>query len=181
LWRGYPSSVKGGTVIADDVRDREEHEARLCDPERYRPGPCRHCGGKLHAHDFAGRRPAVVIRRYACPRCGGVVRVLPRFLARNLWWAWAVVEAVCERRSAGGVSARTGRRWRARARTPARPVLHVMSASGDPGLRHLVARLGLGAIRHELLAELRRWKGVDAVHAAAAVLVNLLLPGLRVM
>lgn len=189
LRRGYPSSVKGGTVIAGDVRDREEHAARLADPARYRPGPCRRCGGKMHAHDFAARRPIgeapVEIRRYACPRCGGVVRVLPQFLARNLRGGWAVVEAVCTSRPGsrptGRVSPRTGRRWRARGRTPARPVLHAMSASGDPGLRQLVTRLGLEATRQELLAELGRWKAVDAVYAVGAVLANLLLPGLRMM
>lgn len=56
-----------------------------------------------------------------------------------------------------------------------------MSASGDPGLRQLVMRLGLGASREELLVELGRAKFVHAVYAAAAVLVNLLLPGLRMM
>lgn len=56
-----------------------------------------------------------------------------------------------------------------------------MSASGDPGLRQLVRRLGLGASREALLVELGRCKVVDAVYAAAAALANLLLPGLRVM
>jgi len=187
--RGYPSSVKGGTVIAAEVRDREDHEARLPDPERYRPGPCRRCGGKMHAHDFAMRRPIgeapVEIRRYACPRCGGVVRVLPQFLARNLWRTWEVVEAACASwpgpPQAGQVASRTLRRWRARGRSPARPVLHAMSASGDPRLVQVVTRLGLAATRQELLAGLRPWMSALAVYAAAAVLANLLLPGLRIM
>ncbi len=97
--RGYPSSVKGGTAIAAGVMDRQQHAARLVDPEGYRPGPCRHCGGKLHAHDYATRSPVgeapVEIRRYTCPRCGGVVRVLPEFLARGYWRVWEVIEATC--------------------------------------------------------------------------------------
>ena len=56
-----------------------------------------------------------------------------------------------------------------------------MSASGDPRLAELVAEVGLSATRHELLAALRRWMRPHAVFAAAAVLANLLLPGLRVM
>lgn len=187
--RGYPSSVKGGTVIAAEVRDREDHEARLLDPEKYRPGPCRRCGGKMHAHDFATRRPIgeapVEIRRYTCPRCGGVVRVLPQFLARNLWRRWLVVEAALASwpgpPQSGKVSSRSLRRWRARGRLPARPVLHAMSASGDPRLVQVVTRLGLEATRQELLAGLRPWMSTLAVYAAAAVLANLLLPGLRIM
>lgn len=187
--RGYPSSVKGGTVIAAEVRDCEAHEARLLDPEMYRPGPCRRCGGKMHAHDFAMRRPIgeppVEIRRYACPRCGGVVRVLPQFLARNFWRTWEVVEAACASwpgpPQAVKIAPRTLRRWRARGRSPALPVLHAMSASGDPRLAQVVTRLGLEATRQELLAGLRQWMGTLAVYAAAAVLTNLLLPGLRIM
>ena len=55
--QGYPSSVKGGTAIAAGVVDREQHAARLADPEGYRPGPCRHCGGKLHAPMVAKTDP----------------------------------------------------------------------------------------------------------------------------
>jgi hypothetical protein len=187
--RGYPSSVKGGTAIAAGVVDREQHAARLVDPEGYRPGPCRHCGGKLHAHDYVTRSPIgeapVEIRRYACPRCGGVVRVLPQFLARSLWRRWLVVEAALASwpgpPQSGKVSSRTLRRWRARGRSPARPVLHAMSASGDPRLVQVVTRLGLEATRQELLAGLRPWMSTLAVYAAAAVLANILLPGLRIM
>lgn len=143
----------------------------------------------MHAHDFATRRPVgeapVEIRRYACPRCGGVVRVLPQFLARNLWRTWVVVEAACDAgpvpSQSGKVASRTLRRWRARGRSPARPVLHAMSASGDPRLVQVVTRLGLGATRQELLAGLRPWMSTLAVYAAAAILANLLLPGLRIM
>lgn len=181
--------MKGGTAIAAGVVDREQHAARLVDPECYRPGPCRHCGGKLHAHDYATRSPVgeapVEIRRYACPRCGGVVRVLPEFLARNVWRLWEVIEAACAApprlQAAGKVSPRSVRRWRARGQSTAGPVLHVMSASGDPRLAELVAGVGLAATRHELLTALGRWMRARAVYAAAAVLANLLLPGLRVM
>src|SRR5687768_16863588 len=39
LEEGYPSSVKGGTVIAADVHDHEEHARRLLDPATYRLAP----------------------------------------------------------------------------------------------------------------------------------------------
>ena len=60
-------------------------------------------------------------------------------------------------------------------------MLHVMSASGDPRFAELVAGVGLAATRYELLVALGRWMRSPAVYAAAAVLANLLLPGLRVM
>ena len=109
--------------------------------------------------------------------------MLPEFLARSYWRLWEAIEAACasQPQAASKVSPRSGRRWRARGRKPAGPVLHVMSASGDPRLAELVAGVGLAATRHELLVALGRWMRSHAVYAAAAVLANLLLPGLRMM
>jgi len=33
----YPSSQKGGTLVAEDVTDLETHARRLCTPDGYRP------------------------------------------------------------------------------------------------------------------------------------------------
>ncbi len=135
LEHGYPSSVKGGTVIAADVHDREEHARRLVDPETYRPAPCRVCG-RLHGHGTRPRQPRgetpIDVRRYRCPSCGGVVQVLPGFLARNLWRTWATVEAICViaplRRLWVTVAGRTQRRWRARLLRAALILLLVLGA-----------------------------------------------------
>ena len=55
LERRYGSSQKGGTLIAEDVRDLETHERRLCDPDGYRPRRCPRCGHDvLHVHDSPG-------------------------------------------------------------------------------------------------------------------------------
>jgi hypothetical protein len=49
------------------------------------------------------------LRRYRCPSCGGVVQVLPGFLARNLWRTWATVEAICVARRRDGYWSRSRR------------------------------------------------------------------------
>ena len=54
------------------------------------------------------------LRRYRCPSCGGVVQVLPGFLARHLW--------------------RTQRRWRARLLRSALLLLLVLGALRLPAL-----------------------------------------------
>ena len=55
LCRPYPSSQKGGTLIAEDVHDLATHELRLADPESYRPSGCPRCGAALHIHDLRPR------------------------------------------------------------------------------------------------------------------------------
>jgi hypothetical protein len=40
LDKPYMSSQKGGTLIAEDVVDLQSHQARLCDPDGYRPKGC---------------------------------------------------------------------------------------------------------------------------------------------
>lgn len=87
-----PSSQKGGTKIADEVMDWEEHLRRMETVDGYRPARCDHCRcGRLHGH---GRRVRVLagdvlvsleIRRYRCVECGAVWQVLPGLLARQLW------------------------------------------------------------------------------------------------
>jgi hypothetical protein len=186
---GYPSSVKGGTVIAADVHDREEHERRLIDPETYRPPPCRLCSRRLHGHGTRPRMPCgetpIDLRRYRCPSCGGVVQVLPGFLARNLWRTWATVEAICVarpvRRLLMAVALRTQRRWRARLLRPALLLLLVLGALRLPALTEMVAQIGLDATRSALLTAFLPRAGALGACASLAILLNRSRPGLRVM
>jgi len=186
---GYPSSVKGGTVIAADVHDREEHAQRLLDPETYRPPPCHLCGRRLHGHGTRPRQPCgetpVDLRRYRCASCGGVVQVLPGFLARNFWRTWATVEAICVappvRRLLVTVAGRTQRRWRARLRQSALMLLQVLSWLRLSQLTEMVARIGLDATRGALLTAFLPLAGVLGACASLAILLNRSRPGLRVM
>lgn len=128
LVRSYESrGIKGGTVIAEHVLDLATHQQMLADPDCYRAvvGACRNCGGeRIHALCFRQRvlRPAdaqeaslvVDIRLFRCARrgCGAVFTMLPAFIARHLWRAWATVE-----RSARGLEQppkSTRRRWLSR-------------------------------------------------------------------
>ena len=189
LEEGYASSVKGGTVIAADVPKREEHERRLVDPETYRPPPCRHCGRRLHGHGTRPRMPRgetpIDLRRYRCPSCGGVVQVLPGFLARHLWRTWATVEAICVvapvRRLWMAVALRTQRRWRARLLRSALLLLLVLGALRLPAVTEMVARIGLDATRGALLTAFLPLAGVLGSCASLAILLNRARPGLRVM
>jgi hypothetical protein len=86
------SSFKGGTLIAEDVRDLDAHQRRLCDPDGYRPDRCPRCDHDvLHVHSYPERHPrgepgmplVVQIAQYMCAAaaCGATWRILPRFLA----------------------------------------------------------------------------------------------------
>jgi hypothetical protein len=176
-------------VIAADVHDREEHAQRLVDPETYRPTPCRVCGRRLHGHGTRPRQPCgetpIDVRRYRCPSCGGVVQVLPGFLARNLWRTWATVEAICViaplRRLWVTVAERTQRRWRARLLRAALMLLLVLGALRLSTLTEMVARIGLDATRGALLTAFLPLAGVLGACASLAILLNRSRPGLRVM
>ena len=189
LEHGYASSVKGGTVIVADVHDREEHARRLCDPETYRPPPCRRCGRRLHGHGTRSRMPRgetpIDLRRYRCPSCGGVVQVLPGFLARNLWRTWATVEASCVARPARrlqmAVALRTQRRWRARLLRSALMLLLVLGALRLAAVTEMVGRIGLDATRGALLTAFLPLAGALGSCASLAILLNRARPGLRVM
>ena len=143
LTRSYESrEVKGGTVIAEDVLDREVHRQKLLDPDDYRSyiGPCSHCGhGKVHALCFRCRtlRPAesdrgveeVDIRLYECPadKCGAVFTVLPAFVARHLWRDWQTVEDVCEGKRKA--PPRTTQRWYGRLISSAKQLVQLFKAT----------------------------------------------------
>jgi hypothetical protein len=184
----YPSTQKGGTLIAEDVTDLETHERRLCDPNGYRPPVCLRCGhGVLHVHDYRGRvlradpaqaRTTVVRHRCALASCGARWLILPLLLARHLWRRWEVVEAsALGRRPAHWptVPARTRRRWRARLQMAGRLPVQVLAASGSAVLERVSEKVGLAATRLEVVLAL----GLPLAEAAA--LVHRLAPGLRLM
>ena len=119
---------KGGTLIDESVVDLAGHEARMRDPGSYRPRECR-CGGRtLHIHGRRERRMVgsaradgglgtVTVMVFLCASCLATWRVLPAFLSRCLWRAWAVVERVAagrQRADEPRVPERTRRRWLAR-------------------------------------------------------------------
>lgn len=188
LERPYPSSQKGGTLIAEDVVDFEMHELRVVDPDGYRPGFCHRClFCVLHAHDFRERKPkedpehpVTWIRRYSCasPDCGAIWQVLPAFLARCLHRSWEVVETtVADTRSPSQpqVPPRTVQRWRQRLRCSARRLVSVLATSGERRWGALAGQVGLDATRGALLSAWGRGM------AALAGLVHRLVPGVRLM
>jgi hypothetical protein len=185
LERPYPSSQKGGTLIAEDVWDLEQHQRRLVDPDGYRPRGCSHCGGLiLHAHDFRYRHLRadpwieVACRRYRCTFCGGRWQVLPAFVARWLWRSWRVVgDALGLGGRVGEVEVprQTRRRWTARLQTSARSLVQVFASSAAPALEELAMSVGLRARRVDLV--LARGEGL----APLAALIHRLVPGLRLM
>lgn len=192
LGRAVPSSQKGGTLIAEDVRDLAAHEQRLEAPEDYRPPACPRCGAKLHRHDLRPRvlrsEPAVVteVVRFRCAdraRCGAAWQVLPAFLARWLHGSWSRVAQVLDPRGPASVPRRTRRRWRARLASSARQVVAVLSTAEGPWAR-LAQRMGLETRRVDLVhhhaASFARaaWELVLAELAAA---LHRLSPGIRLV
>lgn len=162
------SNQKGGTLIAEDVLDREEHGWRLCNPDSYRPKACPRCGFHwLHAHGRRERKtrgepdsPAELVYRYKCVNCGAVWTILPAFLARHLHRSWWTVQAALVR---DGVLEGTGkerrvsvpkstrRRWAARLRSSARILLQVLAGIGAE----------VGSVLRGLSEECSRWELVE--------------------
>ena len=79
------------------------------------------------------------------------------------------------------VPPRTRRRWRARARTPASTVLHLLSALRRPALLAIVAQVGQAATRLQLLHAFRPLATALGALASLTILLNLALRGLRMM
>ena len=195
LVRPYPSSQKGGTLIAEHVTDRAEHRRRLCDPDGYRPGECPRCHHRgLHVHDHLDRTLAadgveisIGIVRYRCTACEATWRILPAFVARHLWRSWDTLEA--HTRSAPApktlppVPERTQRRWRARWRASAVALLHLFAASWAAPLVHTATTVGHDGTRGELVRTYAAVAGQAAGNPLAAVagLVHRLMPGVRLM
>src|SRR3990172_8440174 len=125
LVRLRPSSQKGGTLIAEAVTERAEHERRGCGPDGYRAPVWANCNGTvLHVHDYRERqlraepgRPVATVVRHLCVACEAVWQTLPAFIARHLWRSWAVVERTIAGAGAGGGGRGGGGAPRGRARS----------------------------------------------------------------
>ena len=183
----------GGTLIAEDVGDLEEHRRRLADPDRYRPVACPRCGGEhVHVHARPERRPrgdptlppVIRILQFLCVDCSATWRVLPRFLARHLWHPWRVVE-----RSEPGkavtppISERTKARWATRLGSSARALVVVLAASGAAALEQVAQQVGLDGSREELVEAFThsvRLAGGERL-ASVGALLHRLERGLRLM
>jgi hypothetical protein len=197
--RPYPSSQKGGTLIAEDVHDIEEHKRRLCDPDGYRPPKCPRCGhAVLHVHGYRERLllahpetpiATVVVHQCAHQACAATWRILPAFIARRLWRAWATVEAetLDEDPSPArpSVPNTTVRRWRARLASSARHLVQVLAAAGNAALTAVVAAVGLDPTREQLALAVPAIRASQSLGAgqlgALAALAHRLCPGARLM
>jgi hypothetical protein len=192
------SSFKGGTLIAEDVRDLGAHLSRLCDPDGYRPDRCPRCGHDvLHVHSYPERHPrgepgmppVVRVAQYICAAdaCSATWRILPWFLARHLWRVWKTVERVAlpdaVPRVAAPVPERTQCRWRARLAAAARVMVVLFAASGGCELEAVAAQVGLDANRAELVHAYAEHTDDHrgARLAAVAALAHRLERGIRLM
>ena len=195
LCRPYPSSQKGGTLIAEDVHDLATHERRLEDPDTYRPSACPRCGAALHVHDLRPRvlrgeaSLATEVVRFRCAdreRCGAAWQVLPVFLARCLWGSWTRVGQTLEANAAASVPVRTRRRWRARLASPARWLVAVLSTATDGIWAGIARAVGLDARRIDLVGGHAERTAAVAVSwatmlAELSAALHRLSPGVRLM
>ena len=195
LKRSYLSrGIKGGTVIAEDVLDPEEHARRVIHPDGYRRcvGPCLRCGcSAVHAHCFRERLPrpatrdgpieAVTIRLFRCASkaCKAVFTVLPAFLARHLWRTWETVQNSVQRKETPPRS--TLRRWLARYRSDASQLVQVFTSSVRGPVTKVLKRVrpltraDFIEVLTPLLPPPRR------VFASLAAWIHRLSPGIRLM
>jgi hypothetical protein len=192
LTRPYPSSQKGGTLVAEDVVDLETHERRLACPELYRPKSCPRCGARLHIHDCRVRGlledPAVSteVLRFRCADrqpCGATWQVLPAFIARHLWRSWRVVEEAVELPQRCAVPERSRRRWQARLASAGRLLVTILTTTARQMWTVLATAAGLGCSRLDLVREYRRALSPARGECLAelAGLIHRLAPGVRLM
>jgi hypothetical protein len=201
LTQSRASRYKGGTLIAEGIRDLFAHMRCLVDPDGYRPPWCPRCGGSvLHVHDYPRRKPIgepgmppeIAIVRHICasPECGATWRILPAFLARRLWRVWGTVErAVSEEEPAAATSSpipeQTAQRWRARLASAARQLVVLLATSGGALLEAIAKQVGLVATRAELVDVHARIVATPPAPgrrlADLAALVHRLERGLRLM
>lgn len=181
LYRPYPSSQKGGTLIAAGVETVGEHLGRMCSPDGYRPAECPTCGHPvMHAHDtrtrqcqLEGAPPVIPIARHRCahPDCGAQWQTLPGFVARHLHFDWPHVEQGCDGRRprTGRVpSRRTVRRWVSRLGSCAARLVRLLADGGRRVPAPVQTRRELAGVLGMSLSVVAAW-----VHA--------LLPGVRLM
>jgi hypothetical protein len=167
LTQSRVSRYKGGTLIAEHVRDLATHQRLLAEPDGYRPDCCASCFGRvLHVHDYLERLPrgeldlppVICIIRFMCaaPTCRATWRILPAFLARHLWRIWPTVERATHQAKPveldpKPIPERTARRWRERVASAAKQVVLLLASSGGALLEEIAKRAGLGATRWELV------------------------------
>lgn len=200
------SRFKGGTLIAEDVRDLAEHRRRLADPDRYRPAQCSRCGhDHLHVHSRPERRPlgdpslppSLIVLQFLCAAkaCGATWRILPLFLARHLWHSWGAVEHAVRpaepsparvappRISVPKIAPRTQSRWTARLGSSARVVVAVLAASAGVVLEAIAKRVGFLGTRGELVIAYVAAAAPSAGWALAslAAIVHRVEAGIRLM
>ena len=188
LTKPYPSSQKGGTLIASEIADLETHKRLLCDPDGYRPPSCPRCDHeKLHVHDYRERilraqsdMPKTDVVRYRCASedCGATWQVLPMVIARHLHRTWCVVEAATlgpRTSTQPRVPPRTARRWSARLVSAARMLVSLLAICREPAVEEMAREVGLDATREELVV------ACGAGLGTLAALVHTLEPGVRLM
>lgn len=192
LTRPYPSSQKGGTLIAEDVVDLATHERRLGAPDLYRPEACLRCGSAVHLHDLRPRlllgraEGSTEVVRFRCAareQCGAAWQIVPRFLARYLWRSWETVQGALEARAGSSVPATTRRRWAARLATTARVLVVTLFTSDEPLGTKVATAVGLDGSRLDLVQEYARAAAPDpgACLAEIGAWVHRLAPGVRLM
>ena len=175
----------GGTLIAAGIVTPEQHAAELAKPNHERPKQCAACMcPRVHIHERRTRlldglgsaTVDILIFRCASKDCRVIWRVLPAFLARYLWRAWArIVEALDPARERSSTPNRTRRRWLRRLRERA-TMLVVTLAQLGPARPPGVVILGISATRREVI----RAFGLEKL-AELAALVDHHTPGVRVM
>jgi hypothetical protein len=189
LVRPYPSSQKGGTIIAESVTDRATHERLRVDPDGYRPAACPGClHGVLHVHDYRERTlrgeddeyaGVLVIARYLCAGCRAAWQILPAFVCRHLWRSWGVVTAGCSaaEKLFPKVPKQSRERWRARVESQAVVLAQLLAASASERLTAVAGAVGVGltVTRGQLIDA---W---EVSFATAAGIIHRLMPGVRLM
>lgn len=193
------SRYKGGTLIAEEVCELAEHLRRLADADLYRPIECARCGhDRLHVHDRVERQPrgdalfppriTVLVFRCALPTCRASWRVLPRLLARHLWYAWHAVErtvnpnAPAASTSAAPVAECTSRRWQRRLASSGRRLVVLLAMAGGV-LGEVATEAGLTCTRRALVdAFVKLVRPAPSLQLSAlAAVIHRLERGVRLM
>jgi len=193
------SSYKGGTLIAEHVHDLATHGRCITDPDAYRPDECPRCGGRvLHVHDYLQRtarcafgfQQVITIVRHICaaPACGATWRILPAFLACQLWRVWPTVEQTASTpppppEAQAPIPRRTARRWHERLASTARQLVLQLATSGGALLETIARGAGLESTRSELVDIHARLTTTPEGRRLAdlAALVHRLERGIRLM
>jgi len=189
---------RGGTLIAEDVWDLDQHRRQVTDPDGYRPDVCPRCGRTVQGHGCRTRKlrdqpdsAAEEIRRYRCPHCPAVWQVLPAVIARNLHRTWAAVQSRLVR---GGLLKATGaewrvlrkpatlKRWQRRLAATAIVLTQVLAECGE-AVQAVIAPLGGGCSRGQLIDGLADRGLLDGrtKMAQLASWIHRLVPGVRLM